>query len=138
PDGLGLVAATAVALGVLYAVVSYLGAIAVEVIARKNAASKLGTLTSLFSRGASKQASGLSFLRGAAIGLVLLAADTFAIWIGTMYFRARLSPVHIGLLGAVLSTVASPVGLVVAIVAAQAVGIGLLVAFADSIAARLS
>jgi hypothetical protein len=138
-SGLGIAVpiAVAVGLGLLYALVSLFASIAFEVLIKKTVPHKLTTLTSLFKRRAGKEAAGLSIIRGAAIGLALLGVDTFAIWLGTTYFHARLSPNHVGLIGGVINFVSWPAGLVIGIGAAQVAGIGLLVAFVDSVAARL-
>jgi hypothetical protein len=135
--GTAVSVAVALGLGLLYAVVSLLASIALEVLMRKADVHKLGTLSSVFKWRAGKEAAGLSVVRGVFIGLALLGADACAIWLGTTYFQARLSPVHVGLLGGIISGIAWPAALVFAIGAAQVAGIGLLVAFTDSIASRL-
>jgi hypothetical protein len=135
--GIAVPIAVALGLGLLYALVSVFASIAFEVLVKKTALHQLATLTSLFKRRASREPAGLSIIRGTAIGLTLLGVDTCALWLGTTYFHARLSPNHVGLIGGVINFVSWPAGLVVGIVAAQVVGIGLLVAFVVSVAARL-
>src|SRR5262249_15073079 len=111
--------------------------IALEVLLRKRDAHKLDTFAALFRTGSSKDASGLSVLRGCAIGLALLGIDTLAVWLGTTYFRGRLSMIYIGLLGGGINGAAWPVGTVLVVCFVQVIGLGLLVAFADSVASRL-
>jgi Protein kinase domain len=137
--GLGAAVSVAVALGVglLYAVVTYFASMAVEATMTSGGAYRLVTLTSLFQRAHGKEAAGLAIVRGTFVGLVLLGVDTVAIWLATSYAGARLSPIHVGLLGGNINAVASPGALIVAIGAVQVAGIGLLVAFTDSIAVRL-
>jgi serine/threonine protein kinase len=129
--------AVALGLGLLYAVVTLLGCIALEVLARKDGGHRLATLAALFGSRPGGDAAGLAIVRGGAAGLVVLGVDVFAIWIGTTYFSARLSPVHVGLLGGVLNTLRWPLGVVLAITAVQVAGLGLLVALAASVIARL-
>jgi protein kinase-like protein len=137
PEALGVNVANSMALGLLYAVVVFLGSIALEVFLRRTRAWKLGTLIALFTPQIAKQAPALSVVRGTLVGLALLGADTCALWLGTTYFGARLSPIYVGLLGGVMNGVAWPMGLVLAIALAQVMGIGLLVAFTGAIADRL-
>jgi hypothetical protein len=136
--GVGLDVAVSVALGLLYAVVVFLGSIALEALLRRKDIWRLGTMAALVTGRGHMEAPALSFVRGTVIGLLLLGADTCAIWLGTTYFHARLSPVYVGLLGAVVNAVAWPVGLVLATAFVQVTGVALLVAFTVSIVDRLS
>lgn len=137
PEGVGINMASSIAIGLLYAIVVFLGSIALEVLVRRTRAQKLGTLIALFAPRLGREAPALAVVRGTCIGLMLLGADTCAIWLGTTYFGARLSPIYIGLLGGLINGVAWPVGLVVFTALVQVTGIGLLVAGAGSIAERL-
>jgi len=134
--GIGDMVAVPLALGVLFAVVAYFASIAVELLTRNKGGAALDTLTALFRRRTSKQASALATLRGSALGLALLGLDTLAVWLATTYLSGRLSMVHIGLLGGVLNGSPWPVGVVLGIAIVQTVGIGLLVAVADAVVAR--
>jgi hypothetical protein len=135
--GVGELISVGLALGVLFALVAYLGSVALEVLLRRGNAHKLDTVAALFSTRASKDRTGLSIMRGSAIGLLLLGVDTLAIWIGTTYFGGRLSLIHIGLMGGIINGVRWPFGLIVGICVVQMVGLALLVAFADLVADRL-
>ena len=135
--GAGEAIAIALAIGVLFAVVTQLGSVALEVLARKGDAYKLDTLSAIFSTSAGGEAPALAIIRGCALGLVLLGVDTAAIWIGTTYFGGRLSMIHIGLLGSIVNSVAWPLGLVAGICIMQMVGLGLLVALSHAVASRL-
>ena len=140
PDqgGPGIQVAMAIALGVLYAVVMFPASIALEAFLKAKRPAQLDALVALLSRGRVKTAAGLSWLRGTAIGLILLGVDTCAIWIGTTYFGARLSPIYVGLLGGAINTVAWPLGLILATALAQVTGIGLLVCLSGLVADRIS
>jgi hypothetical protein len=135
--GVGELVSVGVALGVLFALVAYLGSVALEVLLRKGNTYKLDTVAALFTMRSRKDGAGLSIVRGSAIGLVLLGLDTLAAWIGTTYFGGRLSLIHIGLIGGVINGYPWPLVLIVGICVVQMVGLTLLVAFTDSVADRL-
>ena len=135
--GLGGAIAVTVAVGMLFAVVTYLGSIALEILSRRRDAFKLDTLNTLFSAAAGRPAPALSILRGCALGLLLVGVDTAAIWGATAHGGGRLSMIHIGLLGALINSSAWPLGLVAGISLIQVLGLSLLVALAHGVVSRV-
>jgi Protein kinase domain len=135
--GVGELVSVGLALGVLFALVAYLGSVALEVLLKKGNAWKLDTVAALFSTRNRKAGAGLSIVRGSAIGLLLLGVDTLAIWIGTTNFGGRLSLIHIGLLGGIVNGFRWPLALILGVSVVQMIGLTLLVAFADSVTNRL-
>jgi hypothetical protein len=135
--GIGDMIAIPLGVGLLFAVVVYFGAIGVETLSRRAAPHKLVTLTSLFGRERRIEMSSLAILRGCAVGLVLLGADTLVSWIATTSFHGRLSMIHVGLMGGIIGGSVWPEGLVLGICVLQMVGVSLLVASADAVAERV-
>jgi hypothetical protein len=135
--GVGEMLSLPVALGVMFAVIAHLGSITLEVLLKRKDAYKLDTFAVLFRTSGSKDTVGLSVIRGCAIGLLLLGVDTFATWLGTTFFRGRLSIVYVGLVGGAINGATWPIGVVLGIALVQMVGLGLLVAFAYCVAMRL-
>jgi protein kinase-like protein len=135
--GPGDAVAIPLAIGVLLSIAVYFGSIAIEVLLTKTARYKLDTLTGLFDSPRRLEGSGLSILRGSLIGLTLLGADTLMLWIATTFFAARLSMIHVGLMGGVINGSAWPVGIVVGVCVLQMAAFSLLVAFADAVAERV-
>ena len=96
--------------GVLFAGLAYSGSIALEVLLRRNLLHKLSTFATLFDAGPGKDTSGLAIVRATrSDGLV--AVDAALVWCAITYVGARLSMIHVGLVGGILSNVAWPVGL---------------------------
>jgi predicted Ser/Thr protein kinase len=136
-NGIGDTLSVSAGFGVLFAGIVYLGSIALEALSRRSAAGTLDTMAALFENGRGREAAGLAIVRGCGIGLVLLAVDSSALWLATTRLGARLSMIHVGLLGLIINTATWPSVLVWGICLVQMVGIGLLVALTNAAAARL-
>jgi hypothetical protein len=135
--GIGDMLAIPMGFGVLFAAIVYLGSIALEAALKPAERYKLDSFASLFAPGSDREGLGLAILRGYAIGIVLLAVDTAALTLAISYFGARLSMIHIGLLGMIINTVAWPTGVVWGIASVQFVGVSLLVALTHASASRV-
>jgi len=77
-------------MGLAFAVLAFFIPVPVELAVRRATPSKLSTMVRLFDRRAASEPCGLSTLRGAVLGCVLLSADTFLTWLGTNYLAMRL------------------------------------------------
>lgn len=77
--------------GTAFAVLTFFGSVAAERSLRSVGPAKLANFAGLFEGRLLSEPCGLALLRGTLIGLALLGADTFLVWVGTSHLGTRLN-----------------------------------------------